>query len=344
MVEKATLKTVKVSVNGKTEEIKVEQGVSFENKGSIYTLDENSKLKRCDKTTNLWEEASEIKMTNYQWKAFQNVANNDGDAKSYTKADIEKAMELYGNGEFKADMSEDLPSGYRIEKPAKYTNDKLVQVDVTNGKESQSATLKFKIENVDQVEPIEEVEEELDVQTVADVKQQEALIGADAELVKKYAEEFKNMSSSEIAEVLKDQIYGLSNGKKTLSMYDAIPEEKLKEVMDLYQKKTHKSEKIVRYREYGGYEIAQSYIWHEEEALYRSMSKEFGISDEEIVSRMFKYLDTYANKLNDKQYEVVYNAIKKLDKINDEQIGNVIGIMKKTGLLSDRPEGYSTDE
>ena len=346
MVEKASFKTVEVLVNGKTEEIKMEQGTSFENKSSIYKVDEDLNLKRYDKTTNVWETASSIEMRNYQWKAFQNVANNDGDVTTYTKADVEKAMELYRNGEFKADMSEDLPSGYRIEKPAKYTNDKMVQVDVTNGNESQSATLKFKIENVDLakfVEEVEEVQEEQDVQTVADVKQQEALIGADAELVKKYAEEFKNMTSDEIAEALKEQIYGLSNSKETLSMYDAIPEDKLKEVMDLYQKKTHKSEKIVRYREYRGYEITQSYIWHEEEALYRSMSKEFGISDEEIVSRMFKYLDTYANKLNDKQYEVVYNAIKKLDKINDEQIGNVIGIMKKTGLLSDRPEGYSTD-
>ena len=44
MVEKASFKTVEVLVNGKTEEIKMEQGVSFENKGSIYTLDENLKF------------------------------------------------------------------------------------------------------------------------------------------------------------------------------------------------------------------------------------------------------------------------------------------------------------
>ena len=55
MVEKASLKTVVVSVNGKKEEIKLEQGVSFENKGSIYTLDENLKLKRFNKTMNLWK-------------------------------------------------------------------------------------------------------------------------------------------------------------------------------------------------------------------------------------------------------------------------------------------------
>lgn len=156
MVEKASFKTVEVLVNGKTEEIKMEQGTSFENKSSIYKVDEDLNLKRYDKTTNVWETASSIEMRNYQWKAFQNVANNDNDAKTYTKADIEKAMKLYEDGQFTTDMSKDLPDGYRIEKPARFTNDKMLQINVTNGKESTSATLKFQI--TDQVTDVKREE------------------------------------------------------------------------------------------------------------------------------------------------------------------------------------------
>ena len=273
MVEKASLKTVNVFVNGKTKEIKMEQGISFEDNSSIYKVDEDLNLKRYNKTSNVWETASSIVMENYQWKAFQNVANNDDDATTYTKADVEKAMELYGNGEFKTDMSEDLPSGYRIEKPAKYTNENLVQAYVTNGEESQSATLKFKIENANEAD------------------KSEALIGADPELVKEYAEKFKNMTSDEIAEALKEQIYGLSNGKKTLSMYDAIPLDRLKEVADIYMHKTITT--TTEWEKYSNQyeEGMRKYKLTTSELLLESMLMEYGISKNELLPRIQRYVE-----------------------------------------------------
>lgn len=142
---------VNVKIGGKTQTIKMEKGVTFENKGGIYAIDDNGQLKKFDKINNVWTDASKIVMTNYQWKAFQNVANNDGSAKTYTKADIEKAQEMYRQSKFTADMSKDLPSGYKIESPKLNSKANYVQVDVTNGKASESATLKFQIQEISEL-------------------------------------------------------------------------------------------------------------------------------------------------------------------------------------------------
>ena len=142
---------VNVKIGGKTQTIKMEKGVTFENKGGIYAIDDNGQLKKFDKINNVWTDASKIVMTNYQWKAFQNVANNDGSAKTYTKADIEKAQEMYRQTKFTADMSKDLPSGYKIESPKLNSKANYVQVDVTNGKASESATLKFQIQEISEL-------------------------------------------------------------------------------------------------------------------------------------------------------------------------------------------------
>lgn len=132
MAPKIDLVNVKVSVNGKEQTIKMERGTSFENKGGIFTAGETNRV---------------LKMTNYQLKAFEAMANNYAEEGELgivlSKKDIKEAQNKYKNGGFVADMSEMLPEGYRIERPKLTSAENMVQAYVTNGKESQSATLKF---------------------------------------------------------------------------------------------------------------------------------------------------------------------------------------------------------
>ena len=128
---------VKVQVNGKTQTIKMERGTSFENKGGIFTAGETN---------------GTLKMTNYQLKTFEAMANNyneDGEnGIVLSKKDIELAEQMYKKGGFVNDISEFLPNNYKIEKPVLKSNENLLQVYVTNGKPSQSATLKFSFTNL----------------------------------------------------------------------------------------------------------------------------------------------------------------------------------------------------
>ena len=91
-------------------------------------------------------------MTNYQLKVFEAMANNfaeEGEKGiTLSKKDIELAQQKYRNGGFTADVSEFLPEGYRIERPKLVSAENSVQAYVTNGNESQSATLKFSFINV----------------------------------------------------------------------------------------------------------------------------------------------------------------------------------------------------
>ena len=151
MTPKIDLVNVKVSVNGKEQVIKMERGTSFENKGGIFTAGENNGV---------------LKMTNYQARTFLAMANNsidDNETIKYdeilknkkneidltgavlSKKDIQEAQQKYRNRGFVADMSEFLPEGYKIERPKLTSAENMVQAYVTNGKESQSATLKFSI-------------------------------------------------------------------------------------------------------------------------------------------------------------------------------------------------------
>lgn len=137
---------VQVMVNGKKQEIQMEKGTSFENNGGIYTVDENGQLKKFDKSSNVWTDASSIEMRNYQWQAFQNVANNDGDGATYSKADIEQAMAMSGDA-LDTDMSNNLPSGYKIERSADEVPEGTFAVDVSYG-DKKAATLKFSLAEI----------------------------------------------------------------------------------------------------------------------------------------------------------------------------------------------------
>ena len=141
----AEFANVNIKVAGKTQQIKMEKGVVFENKGGKYTIDANGQLMKFDKNSNVWVNANQIDMTKYQWEAFQNVSDNDGQVGTYSKRDIQLAQAKYKNGEFTKDMKKDLPAGYRIENPKLKSSESSIEVKVTNGKEDQSATLKFQI-------------------------------------------------------------------------------------------------------------------------------------------------------------------------------------------------------
>ena len=81
-------------------------------------------------------------------KVFEALANNTkergmGDGVVLSAEDIKSAQQKFRQGGFVADMSEFLPDGYKIERPKMSTNDKYIEAYVTNGRESQSATLRF---------------------------------------------------------------------------------------------------------------------------------------------------------------------------------------------------------
>lgn len=141
------LVNVHVFVNGQRQTIKMERGCTFTNNGGTYGLSEDGTLMFKAKGSNDWVNTDQIKMTNYQWRIFQNMSNNDNDVNSYTRADIEKAQALYRQGNFRSDMSMDLPSGYSLDKPELSTAEQYVQVDVMHAN-SKQATLRFQIEEI----------------------------------------------------------------------------------------------------------------------------------------------------------------------------------------------------
>ena len=144
---------VKVQIGKTTREVKIEKGCLFENNGGQYIVDDDGKLNVFDKSANTWKTASSIKMTNYQMKAFEAVANNSSEGQGIilSKKDIELAQQKFKQGGFTKDMSEFLPDGYKIDKPKMSSAEKYVQAYVTNGKDTQSATLKFQIAEISQL-------------------------------------------------------------------------------------------------------------------------------------------------------------------------------------------------
>lgn len=144
---------VKVQIGKTTREVKIEKGCLFENNGGQYIVGDDGKLNVFDKNANTWKTANSIKMTNYQMKAFEAVANNSSEGQGIilSKKDIELAQQKFKQGGFKKDMSEFLPEGYKIDKPKMSSAEKYVQAYVTNGKDTQSATLKFQIAEMSQL-------------------------------------------------------------------------------------------------------------------------------------------------------------------------------------------------
>ena len=134
---------VNVNVDGKRQEILMERGTSFSNNGGEYCVFADGTLKFKPTNGNVWQDAKQIEMKKYQWQVFQNVANNDGDVNTYSKDDIYEAMDKYSDGEFTADVQQDLPEGFKISKQKLDSGADLVQADVRMS-ENVGATLQFR--------------------------------------------------------------------------------------------------------------------------------------------------------------------------------------------------------
>lgn len=114
---------LKINVNGTIHNVKVERNVSL---GMDYSGESNwaSKDGKWGTYENLWEKAklryqNDLKMSEAQFSIFKNIADNqkeNGNEIILSKADIEKAQELYYQGNFTADISKNLPAGYRASK------------------------------------------------------------------------------------------------------------------------------------------------------------------------------------------------------------------------------------
>ena len=96
--------------------IRMQKGCMFQNKSGQYIVDNNGELKFRKDENSAWEKADRINMTKYQWSVFENIADNDGDEKTYSKEDIITAWQKFKDGGFCDDLSEDLPQGYHIER------------------------------------------------------------------------------------------------------------------------------------------------------------------------------------------------------------------------------------
>lgn len=170
---------VNINVNGKIHKVKIQNGVGINKtdsnsedaalrakNGSLFCMEEKIEVRTEDdglkwpehtgiftpKTTN------EIKMTEAEFALFRNVADNDGDASTLSRADIEKAQNLFSQNKFTSDITKNLPSGYHGSRDAQdMINGKSVIASITNydkskealaqatGKEykSETATLRF---------------------------------------------------------------------------------------------------------------------------------------------------------------------------------------------------------
>lgn len=102
-----------------------------------------------------------------------------------------------------------------------------------------------------------------------------------------YKKDFDFMTQKEIAKELHSQIYGPSLNKKTLNMFDAIPNEKLLEVLKEYNN-------------------IKGFFEAEQDTLLITMADEWGIGISDLAPRLQRI---YAVYLNDKKEKLEKNDI-----------------------------------
>lgn len=137
---------LKMNVGGKTQSVKIEKGCSFSKKNKVYTAENNGKISVLNKETGKKEITNSVKMTNYQFATFKAMANNtnEGTGKlTFSKADIDSAMNKFSKGGFVKDISEFLAKGYKILNPKKFTEENKLSVYVSSGKEKTSGVMSF---------------------------------------------------------------------------------------------------------------------------------------------------------------------------------------------------------
>ena len=133
--------------SGKTQTIKMEKGVSFENNGAIYRMNNDGLLAKYDKDTGEWSKCDGIKMTQYQLDVFNAVADNvkeDNKSTVLSKGDLLGAIDLYKNKKLNNDLTTNLKNNYSTQNTKIYSNNTAFSTYVTNGNKTQSANLIFK--------------------------------------------------------------------------------------------------------------------------------------------------------------------------------------------------------
>ena len=135
---------VNVNVNGKVHKVRIQEGIGIDQtdsyhqdaawrvkNGSLFAWEEKKAVKYnrdgepyteifgtlSPKTTN------ELKMTEAEFALLKNVADNvneGGDVLTLSRADIEKAQDLFTQGKFTADVTKNLPSGYHGSKETQH--------------------------------------------------------------------------------------------------------------------------------------------------------------------------------------------------------------------------------
>ena len=148
---------IKIKIGNDFKDVSIEKGVSFENNGAQYLVDKDGKLHKFDKKTNLWSAAKSIEMTNYQYKVFKAVADND-DQNGLSKKDIQNTQK-FNNEKLNDDIKKELPSGYTIESSNTKNTKNGVQIGIShNG--SLQAELKFEIAGKDKLKEAANAAEE----------------------------------------------------------------------------------------------------------------------------------------------------------------------------------------
>ena len=131
----------------KTQTIKMEKGISFENNGAIYRMNNDGLLAKYDKNAGEWSKCDGIEMTQYQLDVFNAVADNvkeDNTSTVLSKGDLLGAIDLYRNKNLNNDLTTNLKNNYSIQNTKIYSNNTAFSTFVTNGKKNQSANLIFK--------------------------------------------------------------------------------------------------------------------------------------------------------------------------------------------------------
>lgn len=166
MADQAKYINVNVNVNGKVHKVRIQEGVGIDKErgwhgghdsalhvknGSLFTWEEGKESHTSDGGYT-WTDGNyiftpkkinEIKMSEAEFALFKNVADNineGGDTLTLSRADIEKAQELFSQGKFTADITKNLPAGYHGSKDTQdMQNGKFLTASVNNYNKNQDA-------------------------------------------------------------------------------------------------------------------------------------------------------------------------------------------------------------
>lgn len=155
-----------INVEGKIYKIKVEEGIGFnydnlQRNTPAWYVKNGSLFTWVDKATyNEYgfpleggailspKKTNEIKMSKAEFALFKNVADNINENKetiSLSRADIEKAQELYKKGQFTKDISKNIPSGYKGYKNSQdLETDEYVTAEISTYDEKEEEIAKAK--------------------------------------------------------------------------------------------------------------------------------------------------------------------------------------------------------